>query len=184
MTTKEAITSKRIRPFAKASDFPAPRSSASRPNKKKKTNGTRLAAFARWVQIYVSMFGLALTLFFSLTGITLNHPDWFAGESVITLDGEIDDALLNDLRNPKSTTARLQIVEQLRADHQVSGSVKDFTADEFQSLIIDISALLLTLISATGLMLILWLRRKRLKGLVTMAVGALILIVLCVFLMP
>ena len=31
----------------------------------------------RWLHIYVSMFGLAAVLFFSVTGLTLNHPDWF-----------------------------------------------------------------------------------------------------------
>ena len=35
----------------------------------------------RWLHIYVSMFGLAAVLFFSVTGITLNHPDWFFGEA-------------------------------------------------------------------------------------------------------
>jgi hypothetical protein len=31
----------------------------------------------RWLHIYLSMFGLAAVLFFSVTGLTLNHPDWF-----------------------------------------------------------------------------------------------------------
>src|SRR3954451_1917577 len=43
--------------------------------------GIRLAAWMRWLHIYLSMFGLAAVLFFSVTGITLNHPDWFFGES-------------------------------------------------------------------------------------------------------
>ena len=30
-----------------------------------------------WLHMYLSMFGLATVLFFSVTGITLNHPDWF-----------------------------------------------------------------------------------------------------------
>ena len=33
----------------------------------------------RWLHIYLSMFSLAVVLFFSVTGITLNHPDWFFG---------------------------------------------------------------------------------------------------------
>src|SRR5687768_1763811 len=39
--------------------------------------GIRLAAWLRWLHIYLSMFGLASVLFFSVTGLTLNHPDWF-----------------------------------------------------------------------------------------------------------
>ena len=31
----------------------------------------------RWLHIHLSMFGLAVVLFFSVTGLTLNHPDWF-----------------------------------------------------------------------------------------------------------
>src|SRR4051812_8291779 len=37
----------------------------------------RTAAITRWLHIYLSMFGLAAVLFFSVTGLTLNHPDWF-----------------------------------------------------------------------------------------------------------
>ena len=31
----------------------------------------------RWLHVYLSMISLAVVLFFSVTGITLNHPDWF-----------------------------------------------------------------------------------------------------------
>ena len=34
-----------------------------------------------WLHIYLSMFGLAAVLFFSVTGITLNHPDWVFGQA-------------------------------------------------------------------------------------------------------
>src|SRR5689334_23093059 len=39
----------------------------------------RLAAVMRWTHIYLSMFSMAALLFFSATGITLNHPSWFFG---------------------------------------------------------------------------------------------------------
>ena len=32
--------------------------------------------FWRTVHIYISMFVLLIFLFFALTGITLNHPEW------------------------------------------------------------------------------------------------------------
>src|SRR6516225_7108854 len=41
----------------------------------------RFAKLMLWLHIYLSMFGLVTVLFFSVTGITLNHPDWFFGES-------------------------------------------------------------------------------------------------------
>ena len=40
----------------------------------------RFAKLMRWLHIYLSMFGLAAVLFFSVTGITLNHPDWVFGQ--------------------------------------------------------------------------------------------------------
>jgi hypothetical protein len=37
----------------------------------------KLAAMTLWLHVYVSVFGLAAVLFFSVTGLTLNHPGWF-----------------------------------------------------------------------------------------------------------
>ena len=34
----------------------------------------KFAKLMRWLHIYLSMFSLAVVLFFSVTGITLNHP--------------------------------------------------------------------------------------------------------------
>ena len=39
----------------------------------------RVAKYARWLHIYVSMTAFAVVFFFALTGITLNHPDWASG---------------------------------------------------------------------------------------------------------
>ena len=39
----------------------------------------RLAVAARWLHIYTSVVGLVAILFFSATGLTLNHPDWMLG---------------------------------------------------------------------------------------------------------
>ncbi len=35
-------------------------------------------AFSRLIHVYVSMALLSLMIFFSITGITLNHPQWFS----------------------------------------------------------------------------------------------------------
>ncbi|MFK8113639.1 MAG: PepSY-associated TM helix domain-containing protein [Rubripirellula sp.] len=198
-----------------------------RATRRRKSLNARTAVLVRWLHIYASMFGLAATLFFSVTGITLNHPDWFFGtsESVFSIDGHLGNELLTDLRDPESTTAQLAVAEKLRSAHKLSGAVHEFAIDEYQSviafagpaysadvfidmetgvyeltevrqgftalindlhkgrdsgpvwsLIIDVSAVLITLIAATGLLLILWLRRKRLKGLITAGVGVIALI--------
>ena len=195
----------------------------STPKKKRKKN--RFAAFVRWLHIYVSMIGLAVTLFFSITGITLNHADWFFSETekVATYRGELSTSIIAELRDPESRDAKLVAAEYFRSTHQLSGAVKEFTIDEFQSVIafagpgysadvfidnetseyeitevrlgfvaiindlhkgrdtgtawswvIDLSAALLCIISASGLMLLFWLRRKRLSGLATMAVGTIV----------
>lgn len=36
-------------------------------------------SYARIIHVYVSMALLLLMLFFAVTGITLNHPNWFSG---------------------------------------------------------------------------------------------------------
>ena len=47
---------------------------ARRPNRKAETN-----KWLRWLHTYTSMISLLAVLFFALTGITLNHPDWAFG---------------------------------------------------------------------------------------------------------
>ena len=37
---------------------------------------------ARWLHIYGSMASFAVVLFFAVTGLTLNHQDWFANQQV------------------------------------------------------------------------------------------------------
>lgn len=36
---------------------------------------------ARWLHVYTSMIALFIVLFFGVTGITLNHPDWTFGDA-------------------------------------------------------------------------------------------------------
>lgn len=208
-----------------ANDLPSGGSTEPATKKRKKKN--RFAAFVRWLHIYVSMLGLAVTFFFSVTGITLNHADWFFTdtENANTIEGTLDESLMKDLRNPESTTAKLNTAEFLRAEHRLGGAVKEFSVDEFQSMIsfagpgysadvfidnetsqyeitevqqgfiaiindlhkgrdtgtawswvIDISAVVLCIISGSGLLLLFWLRRRRMTGLITMAVGTIVVV--------
>jgi len=41
----------------------------------------RLFSLSRWLHIYISSALFSLLLFFCVTGITLNHPDWASGST-------------------------------------------------------------------------------------------------------
>ena len=183
----------------------------------------QVAFWIRWSHIYASMLGLAVTLFFSVTGITLNHPEWFP-EITVSLDpveGKLDPRWLDPSRANK--VEKLEIVEFFRREHGVTGLVADFRIEDDEclltfkgpghaadavidratgrytlnqvkhgfvawindlhkgrdtgpvwSILIDVSAVLLTLISTTGILLILYLKMRRKPGLLVMTIGALI----------
>src|ERR1700728_4433197 len=92
----------------------------------------RFAKLMRWLHIYLSMFGLAAVLFFSVTGITLNHPDWAFGqvERRREAKGRMDPKWI--ARDPAASdsqpaadfqstkpVAKLEIVEHLRKTHAI-----------------------------------------------------------------
>lgn len=192
-----------------------------RPLPSKKTNAKReLAYTARWLHIYLSMVSFVVVLFFAVTGLTLNHADWFGDQSITTdVKGKLTPAWIN----PTDTAriAKLDIVEYLRKTHGISGGVTDFRIDNRQcavsfrgpgyaadatidrpagtyqltetrmglvaimndlhkgrdtgrswSWVIDASAIFMTLISATGLILLLFLKKRRVNGLILAGVGA------------
>ena len=98
-----------------------------------------LAWWSRWLHIYLSMFGAATILFFSATGLTLNHPDWFFEESATQVSGSMDANWLNlDVPVPEDwdeydfshQVARLEIAEFLRREFNLRGTVSDFLAFE------------------------------------------------------
>ncbi len=202
-----------------------------------------------WLHIYVSMFGLAAVLFFSVTGITLNHPDWFFGgaERRDQAEGQLDVKWLHvgtpavagegsessGEPDPSREVAKLEVVEYLRNTHSVRGALADFRVDENEctvsfkgpayaadafidresghynltqtshgivavlndlhkgrdtgkvwSVVIDVSAVVLTAISLTGLVLIFFLRLRRRPGLVVSLVGAAIIVAICLLWVP
>lgn len=54
-----------------------------RPASRPRTLKARSHAWLRWLHTYTSMISLLVVLFFALTGITLNHPDWAFGKSQV-----------------------------------------------------------------------------------------------------
>lgn len=203
----------------------------------------KFAALMRWLHIYLSMFGLGTLLFFSVTGITLNHPEWFqAGlESTTEYQGRMRaDWLRTEPPEARSTddaashpVNKLEVVEYLRSTHGIRGALADFQIDDQEcvvsfkgagyaadafieresgeyratetrhglisilndlhkgrdtgkiwSWIIDISAGLLCLASLTGLVLLLYIKRRRRLGLLTGLIGAATLAATAYFLVP
>lgn len=85
------------------------------------------------------MFGMATVLFFSVTGLTLNHPDWFFDEGTQSYSGSMNAAWLSNGNSPPAdwdeydyshAVSKLEVAEYLRAEHRLTGSVSDFLAFE------------------------------------------------------
>ena len=170
---------------------------------------------SRWLHIYLSMASFGILFFFAVTGLTLNHTEWFAGQQkTIQTKGSVD------LKWIRTAVAKLEIVEHLRNTHGIKGALSDFridgqqcavsfkgpgyTADTFidrdtgayeitetrmglvaiindlhkgrdsgkvWSLMIDISAVLMCLVSLSGIILMLFLQKRRFSGLLVAAAG-------------
>ncbi len=191
----------------------------------------------RWLHIYLSMFGLASVMFFGVTGLTLNHPDWFLEDVArrVESEGVLPHSLLNrasarNVDNPAEGVAKLEVVEQLRSAHRIHGALTDFLVDEVEcsitfkgpgysadvlvdrktgryeltqsfhglvaiandlhkgrdagfawSLLIDVSAVGVTLISVTGLVLLFYLKLRRVPGVIVAIIGT--IAVIAVFLL-
>ncbi len=182
-----------------------------------------IAMLSRWMHIYGSMISFAIVFFFSITGITLNHPDYFAGELKTTQEkGKLDSNWV--MNKDTNKIAKLEIVEFLRKNHHITAAVSEFRIDDTQCTIsfkgpgyaadafinredgayeltllragivgimndlhkgrdtgskwqwvIDISAVLLVLVSLTGMILILYIKRKKWSGLFIAIAGAILL---------
>lgn len=202
---------------------PAPRS-------RRRSWSIRFAALTRWLHIYASMLGLAAVLFFSVTGITLNHPDWFASEAARRVENEgrmPTESLRSEAPGAVDGVAKLEVVEHLRREHGVGGALVEFRIDDDEclvafrgpgysadafidredgrytlsqnlqgfvgvindlhkgrdagpvwSVVIDVSAVVLTFISLSGLILIFYLKLRRGPGLVVAAAGTAIIALL------
>lgn len=178
----------------------------------------RTAQISRWLHIYLSMAAFGLILFFSVTGLTLNHPEWFnqITPQTRTITGSMPAALL---KQPDS----LRVVEYLRNHEHIHASVGTVNVDDDQislsfdgpgyeadtsiqrangsyqivetrsgfwailndlhkghetgkvwGKIIDASAILLAVVSLTGLVMIFFLYKRRTAGLVLAAAGTLV----------
>lgn len=184
---------------------------------------TKIASWSRWLHIYISMFSFVLVLFFSITGITLNHLEWFPEKSVVhEYSGKIPIKWIN--QQDTAQIKKLEIVEYLRKNFPVKGLVNDFRIDDAELSIsfqgpgytadayidrttgnlqlstnelgfvammndlhkgrdttaswrwlIDASAYFLIFISLSGLILLLYLKKRRIWGLLLLLLGFLMM---------
>jgi hypothetical protein len=180
----------------------------------------RFAHLARWLHTYLSMLSFAILLFFAVTGLTLNHAEWFESRQRPTVyHGTLDKSWVNT--SDPGAVAKDELVNYFRSTYRTKGSLSDFHVDGQQfevlfkgpgyeadatidretgtydltvspfslvavlndlhkgrdagkkwSAVIDLSAVLMTLVSLTGLTLIFFLNKRRFSGLLLVAVGA------------
>jgi uncharacterized protein len=88
----------------------------------------RRLLFKKWsrtIHIYISMLGLLAVIFFSVTGIMLNHEEWFgfATPHVVKKEGVIPEAMAKE-------TDKLIIVEKLRKDFSATGALDSFDIED------------------------------------------------------
>ncbi len=84
----------------------------------------RLHSLLRWLHIYTSMASLLIVLFFGLTGVTLNHPDWLATESTKEVKGQLSTAWKSG-----ANVDWLVVAEELKTAQGVHGTASDRRAD-------------------------------------------------------
>jgi hypothetical protein len=87
-----------------------------------------LLKWSRMVHVYSTLFGLALVLFFAVTGFMLNHEDWFDLSEPRTRTET--GALPTDVLQPVD---KLAVAERLRKDFAASGEVDTFEEEEDDS---------------------------------------------------
>ncbi|MBS1856030.1 MAG: PepSY-associated TM helix domain-containing protein [Acidobacteria bacterium] len=162
------------------------------------------------------MVSFAILFFFAVTGLTLNHQQWFAKQQkTAQYQGRLDPKWL------AGNVAKLEIVEYLRSHYRISGAVNEFRVDEGQASLsfkapgyeasvfidrqtgvyditetkmglaavlndlhkgrdsgkawgwlIDLSAVFMTFVSVSGIVLLLYLRMRRFSGIMAAAAGA------------
>jgi uncharacterized protein len=185
-----------------------------------------VSSISRWLHIYLSMGSFFIIFFFSVTGITLNHTEWFEDQQKTnTVKGNMDVKWVNVADTMK--IAKLEIVEMLRGKHKITGAVSEFLIDDYQCTIsfsgpgytadafvnrengsyeltetvtglwgvlndlhkgrdtgkvwkwvIDISAVLMILVSLTGLLMLFFLKKKRMAGILVAIAGTILTLII------
>ncbi len=193
---------------------------------------TRAGVIFRWLHIYVSMASFGILFFFAVTGLTLNHADWFFSDQAANTKSK-GTVPIDWVKTAVASVAKLEGVEHLRREHGVRGLLGEFRVEDERcsasfrgpgyaaealvdratgayelsvtrmgfvavindlhkgrdsgagwSLVVDLSAILMIVVSVTGLVLILFLRRHLVNGLLIAATGALLSALAYLWLVP
>ena len=89
------------------------------------------ASISRWLHVYLSMVSFTIVLFFAVTGLTLNHAEWFNGkEQIKKYSGRVQLKWVKV--KDTAAIAKLEIVELLKHTHGIKGDVSDFIIDDNQ----------------------------------------------------
>lgn len=208
-------------PGANVGSRPAPNPGAGPAAAPRSLWRKRIAVASRWLHIYLSMISFGVVLFFSATGLTLNHADKLSGKERVTrYTGVIAPAAMLAHTTNGAGPDHAAIAAQLRREHGIHGNLTDarddpdqvslsfkgagYSADAFidrpggkyqviethfgavaalndlhrgavtgkaWSWVIDVSAVLLVLVSLTGLTLLFFVYKRRTSGLVVAAIG-------------
>lgn len=78
----------------------------------------------RWLHVYMSMIAFVVILFFGITGLLLNHPQWLDGDQVTTTT--LNGTLPNEVIVEGDRVEFLAVSEYLRSEHGVHGEVTNF----------------------------------------------------------
>jgi len=89
------------------------------------------ATFSRWLHVYLSMGSFVIVLFFAVTGLTLNHAEWFDGKEVIKkYTGRVPLKWVKV--KDTAAIAKLEIVQYLKHTNHIKGDIGDFIIDDDQ----------------------------------------------------
>ncbi len=83
--------------------------------------------WTRWLHVYTSMLALLVVLFFGITGITVNHPEWTFGFGPTSETST--GTLPSEWQGPDGEVQFLVVSEFVRSDYGVKGDVSDFGSD-------------------------------------------------------
>lgn len=87
-------------------------------------------SYARIIHVYVSMALLLLMLFFAITGITLNHPNWFSSADQEPLREQFDIPSYLIPTAPQESEWRLAAGHWLKSQWDMDISTADIDEDE------------------------------------------------------
>jgi hypothetical protein len=86
----------------------------------------RILKLARTVHVHLTLFGLALILFFAITGFMLNHEEWFGLNEPRTRieEGTLPAEMVKPVE--EKPVDKLAVVEALRKDFGATGAMDSF----------------------------------------------------------